>query len=208
MNWLQLPPEQQLLTTTRLIINVAVITGALAVPVPIVGVLQAKQRVLLLGDSHVRRVAESNSLSHCFAAKGIGGLQSNQLISKHKGILNSDLPKVEEVIIHVGSNDISKNVKQDKVVNNISLACRRLREINPNIRIAVSSIFLQKYETPKNLHIVETNAALERFCFSNGWDFVNNSNIVFKHIDQWGMHLTPEGYRLFASNLNTHLNSG
>ena len=166
------------------------------------------KRVLLLGDSHVRRVGESNSLSHCFAAKGIGGLQSNQIISKHKGFINSDLPKVEEVIIHVGSNDISKNVKQDKVVNNISLACRRLREINPNIRIAVSSIFLQKYETPKNLHIVETNAALERLCLSNGWDFVNNSNIVFKHIDQWGMHLTPEGYRLFANNLNTHLNSG
>ena len=166
------------------------------------------KRVLLLGDSHVCRVAESNLLSHCFDAKGIGGLHSNQLISKHKGIINSDLPKVEEVIIHVGSNDTSKNVEKDKVVNNISLACRRLREINPNVRIAVSSIFLQKYETPKNLHIVETNAALERFCFSNGWDFVNNSNIPFKHIDQWGMHLTPEGYRLFASNLNTHLISG
>ena len=166
------------------------------------------KRVLFLGDSHVRRDAESNLLSHCFDAKGIGGLQSNQLISKHKGIINSDLPKVEEVIIHVGSNDISINLEKDKMVNIISLACRRLREINPNVRIAVSSIFLQKYETPKNLHIVETNAALERFCFSNGWDFVNNSNIAFKHIDQWGMHLTPEGYRLFAGNLNTHLISG
>ena len=99
-------------------------------------------------------------------------------------------------------------MENDKVVNNISLACRRLREISPNVRIAVSSIFPQKYETPENLHIVETNAALEHFCFSNGWDFVNNSNIAFKHIDQWGMHLIPEGYRLFASNLNTHLISG
>ena len=99
-------------------------------------------------------------------------------------------------------------MEKDKVVNNISLACRRLREINPNVRIAVSSIFLQKFETPKTLNIVETNAALERFCFSNGWDFVNNSNIAFKHIDQWGKHLTPEGYRLFASNLNIHLISG
>ena len=107
----------------------------------------------------------SNSLSQCFAGKDIGGLQSNQLILKHKGMINSVLPKVEQVSIHVGSNDIRKSVKQDKVVNNISLACRRLREINPNIRIAVSSIFFQKYKTPKNLHIVETNAALERFLF-------------------------------------------
>ena len=76
------------------------------------------KRVLLRGDSHVRRAAESNLLSHCFAAKVIGGLQSNQLISEHKGIINSDLPEVEEVIIHVGSNDSSKNVEKDKVVNN------------------------------------------------------------------------------------------
>ena len=73
------------------------------------------KRVLLLGDSHVSRVAESHSRSHCFTAKGTGGFQSNQLISKHKGIPINDLPNVEEVIVHVGSNAISKNVKQNKV---------------------------------------------------------------------------------------------
>jgi len=48
MNWLQLPPELLLLrnelrlTTTKLIINIIVIKGKLAIPVPIVGLLQSK----------------------------------------------------------------------------------------------------------------------------------------------------------------------
>ena len=168
----------------------------------------ASKKVLLLGDSHVRRVGESNFLANCFIAKGIGGLLSGQLISKHRGSVNSILPNVDEVVIHVGSNDISKGISQEKVVENITLACKRLKEVNPNVRIIVSSILLQKYDTPKNLYIVESNAALERNCFSNGWDFLNNSNIAFKHIDKWGMHLTPEGYHLFASNLHAHSFSG
>ena len=106
------------------------------------GKIIATKRVLLLEDSHVRRVGESNSLSSCITAKGIDGLQSDHLISKHKGSINSNLPNVEDVIIHVGSNDISKGVKQGKVVDNIALACKRLREINPEVRILYIYILL------------------------------------------------------------------
>ena len=123
------------------------------------------------------------------------------MVSKHRGTINSELEKTDEVIIHVESNDISKWVKRDAVTNNIGPACGKLREINQNIEIAVSSIFLQKYDTTKTLQIIETNVALERYCLLNGFDFLNNSNITFKHLDKWGMHLAPEGYRLFASNV-------
>ena len=95
-----------------------------------------------------------------------------------------------------------------RLADRITQHVQRLKEVNPNVRIIVSSILLQKYDTPKNLYIVESNAALERNCFSNGWDFLNNSNIAFKHIDKWGMHHTPEGYHLFASNLHAHSFSG
>ena len=121
---------------------------------------EAKKRVLLLGDSHVRRVDESKSLPEYFIAKGIGGLRSEQLVSKHRGTINSELQKVDEIIVHIGSNDISKGMKKERVVDNIDKACRKFRDVNPNIEVSVSSIFLQKYDTPKNLEIVETNAAL------------------------------------------------
>ena len=70
--------------------------------------------------------------------------------------------RIDEVILHVGSNDISKGVKQERVIKSMDMACARLKEINPKISITLSSILLQKNDTPKNLRIVETSAALER----------------------------------------------
>ena len=93
------------------------------------------------------------------------------MVSKHGGIITSELQKVDEVVIHVGSNDISKGVTKGRVINNIDMTCRRLREMNLNAEIAVSAVFLQKYGSSRNLEIVETNAALEQHCLSNGWDY-------------------------------------
>ena len=92
--------------------------------------------MLLLGDSHVRRVEEPNLHSSCFIATGIGGLKSDQLISKHRGIINSHLDKVDEVILHVGSNDISKGVKQERIIESMDMVCAKPKEINPKISTA------------------------------------------------------------------------
>ena len=63
---------------------------------------------------------------------------------------------MDEVIIHVGGNDVSKGKKKDRVINNIDMTCRRLREMNPYAEIVVSA---KKYDTSRNLQIVETDAA-------------------------------------------------
>ena len=59
-----------------------------------------------------------------------------------------------------------------------------------------------------NINVVETNLALRRYCLSRGWDFIDHSNIAFKHLDEGGMHLSPEGNRLFARNRTAHAKSG
>ena len=166
------------------------------------------QKILLLGDSHVRRLDEKKLLAKSIAAKGIGGIKSDQIISRHKQTINSELQKFEEVIIHIGSNDISKGIPVKKIIDNVDTASQRLQEVKPCIKITLSSIFLQGYDPPKNVNVVEANQALKRYCLTKGWDFIDHGNIAFKHLDKGGMHLTPEGNRLFARNLLAHTKSG
>ena len=78
------------------------------------------------------------------------------------------------------------------MIERMDMACTRLKEINPNISITVPSIFLHKYDTPKNLRIVETNAAFESLSLSKRWDVINHYNIAFKRVNEWRMHLTLE----------------
>ena len=83
-----------------------------------------------------------------------------------------------------------------------------MKEIKQGVKITFSSIFLQGYDPPKNANVVEANQALKRLFLTKGWDFIDHGNIAFRHLDGGGMHLTPEGNRLFASNLLAHAKSG
>eukprot|EP00794_Sanderia_malayensis_P011376 gene11376-12562_t len=56
-----------------------------------------KKRILLLGDSHVRRLNDCKLLPDSIVAKSIGGLRSNQIISRHKQTINSELTTTDEV---------------------------------------------------------------------------------------------------------------
>ena len=132
--------------------------------------------------------------------KGIGGIKSDQLISRHKRTINSELQKFDEVIIHVGSNDISKGSSINKLIANVDMAGQRLQEMKYDVKITLSSIFLQGYDPRKNVNVVEANHALYHYCITKGWDFIGHGNISFRHLDVGGMHLTAEGNHLFANN--------
>ena len=69
-------------------------------------------------------------------------------------------------------------------------------------------LMVTSYDTSKNINVAETNRALKQYCLSQGWDFIDHQNISFRHLDQGGMHLTPEGNRLFARNLIAHAKQG
>ena len=118
------------------------------------------KKIPLLFDSHVRRLNDCKLLPDSMVAKGIGGLRSNQIISRHKQTINSELTTTDEVVIHIGSNDVSKGIQQEKIVENVHSASKRLRDINPDMKISVSSVFLQGYDTHKNIRVIEINRAL------------------------------------------------
>ena len=81
-------------------------------------------------------------------------------------------------------------------------------EIKHDVKITLSSIFPQGYDPPQNVNVAEANLALKRYCLRKGWDFIDHGNIAFKHLDAGGMHLTPEGNRLFARNQLAHTMCG
>ena len=162
--------------------------------------------ILLLGDSHVRRLNETKLLGKSIKATGVGGLRSDQVISKHRGTINNELPETNKVIIHIGSNDVAKGVYPKKIASNVESAGKKLQQINPKVEVTTSAIFHQGNDLAlNNLNVSKTNLLLRELCYHQGWSFLDNGNINFNHLDQRGMHLTKEGNHLFAKNVNDHV---
>ncbi len=165
-----------------------------------------KNNVLVLGNSQIRRL-DSAKLQHIKLA-GVGGLKSGSILTTHKTVINENIKECEEIILHIGSNDIAKGISHETLIKNIDHAGKELKKKNSGIRITCSSIFLEKYNPAFNAKVVEANEALKRYCLSQGWDCIDHENIAFKHLLNDGMHLNPEGNRLFANNLTKHAMSG
>jgi len=81
----------------------------------------------------------------------MGGIKSDQLISRHRQTINGELQKFDEVIIHIGTKGHLKRDPYQKLIANVGMAGQTLQDIKHDVMITLSSIFLQGYDPPKNV---------------------------------------------------------
>ena len=137
---------------------------------------------------------------------GIGGIENDHIISRHRGTIDNELPETKKVIIRIGSNDVAKGAPPERIVNNVESADNRVLQVNSKVKVAISAIFLQGTELAQNnLNISKTNLLLRDLCYHQVWDFLDHGNINFNHLDPGGMHLTSEENHLFAKNITNYV---
>ena len=70
-----------------------------------------------------------------------------------------------------------------------------------------SSIIKRADKPDLNLKIMRINDKLKNLCLENGYDFIDNINIDFRHLGGDKMHINKEGQRHLAINYLNHLRS-
>ena len=102
----------------------------------------------------MRRLDEKKLLDTSIKAVGIGGSKSDQVISRHRGTINSELPEIYKVIIHIGSNYVAMEVPPGKIDNNVESAGKRVIQVSSKVKVAISATLLQGSELAQyNLNI-------------------------------------------------------
>ena len=56
-----------------------------------------------------------------------------------------------------------------------------------------------------NIKIMNINSKLKDLCMENGYDFIDNTNIGFRHLARDKLHINKEGRRILAFNFLNHL---
>ena len=80
-------------------------------------------------------------------SNGIGGLRSKQLVKRHGQKLFSDVPRAEEVVLHLGVNDVATSTPK-QIVANFDEITEKIKGKNPNVRITVHQSCLGKTRRP------------------------------------------------------------
>ena len=163
-----------------------------------------------MANSHIRRIKNNlfnNSINEDKAhLNSFSGATVNRLDHFIIPILEED--RLDIVIIHVGSNDITHNTINNIDVNAIS---KRVIDIGKKCllygvrEVIIFSIFIRK-QFKLTRTIRQFHELLRNECRSNKFYFISNDNIINECLWKDGLQLNNDCTYMFGSNLVEFLN--
>ena len=105
--------------------------------------------------------------------------------------------KPNPIIIHAGTNDITRDINTMK---NIRKIVKSIRDCSKNTQVLLSGI-INRDDGNYNDKISEINARMASYSEGQGLTFINNNNIDGACLNRGRLHLNKKGYGKFSLNL-------
>ena len=140
------------------------------------------------------------SVNHNVTIINFSGRTSGKILEKMDVIIKK---KSDDLIVHVGANDITNNINLlTNVKKNFNKVSRELRLTS----IAFSYIINRKDKRNIQKTLTDTNACFKSFYMQKGISFTDNSVINEFHLGKRKLHLNKKGNSAFAKSLLHHIN--
>ena len=129
-------------------------------------------------------------------------------VMKHPGSTTGDMvdyvrpvprKKPDVIIMHIGTNDLTKGVNTMSKVRKIVNAIQEV-DSTRNIQLGFSSI-VQRADKEYSKEIKDISTRLKSYCLGKGLIFVDNSNIDESCLNSSKLHLSKKGMQLLSQNI-------
>ena len=172
-----------------------------------------KCTALIIGDS-TTRILSSNKLSNDdlqVKIKSHAGGRLHDLYNSviHMAETDDFICTADAVIIHGGTNNLSDGDSVDSVEKEVSQIVQKIKHINPDCKVIVSSVMPRKNDRLANQLINQTNRTLKGLCESNSYDFMDITGKVLKDNEpvtdlyRDNIHLNTKGGKIFGEMINS-----
>ena len=154
-----------------------------------------KPVTIIAGDSIIQNIRGwSLSKTNKVVVKPFPGATTEDMEDYIKPILTKD---PENIIIHVGTNDVDSKEPRLTAEGIVNLACQ-IEGDAPNTNIAISGLVSRADD--KEGKVSSVNKILKKFCHQNDWNFIDHNNVNLTHLNRGGLHLSKSGTALSAKN--------
>jgi lysophospholipase L1-like esterase len=177
--------------------------------------------IVMLGNSLTEYAGEWNILMKAkhIRNRGIAGDDAMGIYHRLNQIL---VGKPKAIFLMVGINDIANGLSAKQVSALVEMIIRKIRNDSPKTRLYVQSILPinDTFEVWTNLEdkaavVPATNHLIRAYCVKHGVAYVNlypkflrhGTNTMRTELTQDGLHLTPEGYKIWAFMLKKYIDT-
>ena len=157
-----------------------------------------RKKITVIGDSMVKflRSDEMSSVNNAVNVMKHPGSSTDDMVDCVRPVTRK---KLDVLIMHVGTNDLTKGVNTLSKVRKIVSAIQE-EDSTRNIELGFSSI-VQRADKDYSKEIEDINTSLKSYCLGKGLIFVDNSNIDESCINNSKLHLSKKGMQLLSQNL-------
>ena len=144
---------------------------------------------------------------------GPGVSKNDQVqVKTHPGATTDDIidyikptirQKPDIVIVHSGTNDLTKDVNTMNRVRKVVAAVKEI-DTEGKIKLGFSGI-VARGDINKEEGVVSTDKRLEKYCKGNEFFFIDNSNIDASCLNKSKLHLNRKGTSYLGNNFRNHI---
>ena len=157
--------------------------------------LNKNKKVVVTGDSLLNGISEKGlSRDHQVTVKNFPGGTTEKVLEE---IENLVADKPDYIIIHAGTNDITKGINS---LNSVKKIVKDVKKSSPNTKLVFSSILIRKDKKGISKKVTDINSRLKNYCQQKHLDFIDNSNILEEHLGNRKRHLNKRGNSVLANN--------
>ena len=159
----------------------------------------SRKHVMILGDSIIKHVEGwriGRSTETKTSVKSFPGASVKDCYDYFKPAMNS---KPDEVIIHIGTNDLKSKSARETAESVVDLA-KWTESSFPTVKIRISESTCRNDQEELGHKVVEANKILKKFCSQHHWGLICHQDIDENCLNRSRLHLNKKGTGLIASN--------
>ena len=160
-----------------------------------------RKRVFIIGDSILNGISEYGlNKSHDVKVRPHSGATSQDIKDHIKPIIRR---KPDLIIIHAGTNDLTKGCNTVEEMNEIIDAAK---SDSPSTEIVVSLLTTRRDSFVMPKKVKNLNRKLKDTCNKHQIKMIDNSNIDAECLSAKNLHLNPRGNSMLARNFLNFIN--
>ena len=168
--------------------------------------LKMSRRIAKRITQRTRQQRQLNSLSNAnnhVVVKSFSGATTSDMEDYLKPIVRRE---PEEIILHVGTNDL-KLMSDELVADGFINLAIQIRENSPSTKVTISSILPRTDKTGLSDKISLINKRLKSFCEQNNLDQLEHRAIDLTCLNGRGLHLNGKETSFLARSITNYITS-
>ena len=161
-----------------------------------------KKNIVIVGDSIINNIdAKGLGKNHNIKVRSYGGATTRDMVDHIKPSLRS---KPDVIIIHAGTNDLTK---EEKTTINLQNIVDDVKYSSPKTEVVISLATTRCDRNGMELKVKNLNENLEKFANNNKIKIIDNRNIGASSLSIKKLHLSTKGDAQLAKNFISFVNS-